>query len=399
MPLRFMLLRSLLLTAACCLASLASAQEKTTPLDGREGRPLALENFRPRPMLRLLSHQPPRAKFPIVDVHMHPFIRLHHAPDTLEQYVRLMDDQNIAVSVSLDGMMNDRFDEHLKYLWTKHRDRFVIFANIDWQGTGKTDDPSSWDCQRPDFARRTVQSLTEAHARGVTGLKVFKDFGLVYRNPDGSLIAIDDPRWDPIWEACGRLQMPVIIHVADPAAFFLPIDEHNERWEELHRHPEWSFYRPDGPRREALFEAFLRVVERHRGTTFIGAHLLDVEDLATVSGWLDKHPNLVLEIASRIAELGRQPYTARQFLLAYQDRIMFGTDGPRAKERLLPHWRFLETFDENFPYAENPFPPQGLWNIYGVGLPDEVLRKLYYRNAARIIPGVKERLAKLQPER
>ncbi|MBL8825895.1 MAG: amidohydrolase [Planctomycetaceae bacterium] len=381
-----------ILVAISLAAHTAAAQDKPPVLDGRDGRQLLLENFRPQSMLRLTPQQPQRAKFPVVDVHMHPRIRLRHNVEQLDDYVRLMDDQNIAMSVSLDATLGPIFDEHLDYVWKKHRDRFVVFANVNWQGQGKPDDPSSWDCHRPEFARRTVEQLAAAHARGVTGLKVFKDFGLVYRNPDGSFIKIDDPRWDPIWAECGRLGMPIIIHVADPAAFFLPIDEKNERWEELHRHPEWSFYGPQFPRRDELFAAFLRVVKRHPQTTFIGAHLLDPEDLNRVAGWLDEHPNLVLEIASRIAELGRQPYTARRFILRYQDRLMFGTDGPRVRDRLLPHWRFLETWDENFAYAENPFPPQGLWNIYGIGLPDDVLRKLYSENATRIVPGVKEKL-------
>jgi len=176
--------------------------------------------------------------------------------------------------------------------------------------------------------------------------------------------------------------------------FFQPIDERNERWEELHRHPEWSFYGPQFPKREALLAAFLAIVERHPQTTFIGAHVAsNSEDLKTAGEWLEKYPNLVVEIASRISELGRQPYTARKFFLKYADRIMFGTDGPRVPERLFPYWRFLETDDEYFAYAENPFPPQGFWNIYGIYLPDDVLKKVYHENAARIIPGVREKLA------
>jgi predicted TIM-barrel fold metal-dependent hydrolase len=187
--------------------------------------------------------------------------------------------------------------------------------------------------------------------------------------------------------------LPVLIHVADPAAFFLPIDETNERWEELHRHPEWSFYGPQFPRREKLLADFLRVVERHPRTVFIGAHLAsNSEDLATLGQWLDRYPNLVVEIASRIAELGRQPFTARRFLIQYQDRLLFGTDGPWPEERLRLYWRFLETEDEYFPYSERPFPPQGFWNIYGVNLPDEVLRKIYYENALRVLPGAREKL-------
>jgi predicted TIM-barrel fold metal-dependent hydrolase len=375
-------------------ACLPAAEPDRPPLDGRDGHDLALDQFRPVPMLRVEEHAPPRAKFPVVDVHVHPRIRFHHAPQMLDAFVKLMDEQNIAVCVSLDGGLGSQLDEHIEYLWTKYRDRFVIYANIDWQGGGKADDFSTWDCHRPDFGRRMAMALADAKQKGVSGLKVFKDFGLRYRNPDGTLVKIDDPRWDPIWDACGTLGLPVIIHVGDPAAFFLPVDEKNERWEELHRHPDWSFYGSDFPKRDELFAAFNRVMAWHPRTTFIGAHFADnPEDLTTVGQWLDKYPNLVIEIASRTNELGRQPYTARKFFLKYADRIMFGTDGPRERGRLLPYWRFLETFDEYFPYAENPFPPQGFWNIYGIGLPDDVLRKVYHENAARIIPGVKERLA------
>ena len=239
-----------------------------------------------------------------------------------------------------------------------------------------------------------AQQLADAKRRGAVGLKVFKQLGLYYRNPDGSLIAIDDPRWDPIWEAAGRLGLPVIIHSADPVAFFEPVNQYNERWEELHRHPDWSFYGTEYPSHDELLEARNRVIARHPNTTFIGAHVANYpEDLAQVSQWLDEHPNLVVEISSRIAELGRQPKAAKEFFERYADRIMFGSDGPRPAARLLPHWRFFETEDEYFPYAETPFPPQGLWNIHGLGLSDDILRKLYHENAARIIPGVREKLS------
>ena len=376
---------SLWLTSSCVFAE--------EPLDGREGRNLALDQFRPKSQLKVAEHPPPRAKFAVVDVHVHPRIRFRHSPEQLDDFVKLMDSQNIAVCVSLDGGLGVAFDEHARYLWTKYRDRFVIFANIDWQGGGRADDPASWDCQRPDFARRMAGELAAVKKKGASGLKIFKEFGLGYRNPDGSLVKIDDSRWDPIWAACGELGLPVIMHTADPAAFFEPIDERNERWEELHRHPEWSFYGPKWPSRAELHAARDRVISRHPKTTFIGAHLAnDGEDLQQVGRWLDEHPNLVVEMASRIAELGRQPRTARRFLIKYADRVMFGTDGPRPAGRLLPYWRFLETEDEYFPYAENPFPPQGFWNIYGVALPDEALEKIYHENAARLIPGVQERL-------
>lgn len=385
----------IVLLAAFSVATCVFAQEEANespPLDGRDGRPLALEEFRPKSQLVLPNHQPPRAKFPVVDVHVHPRGRFRHVPERLDEFVRVMDEQNVALCVSLDGRLGEELEEHKAYL-APYADRFLIFANVDWQGSGRRDDPASWDCHRPDFGHRMADALADAQRRGAVGLKVFKALGLYYKNPDGSLIAIDDPRWDPIWEACGRLGMPVLMHTADPVAFFEPIDQYNERWEELHRRPYWSFYGDEFPSHAELLAARNRVIARHPDTTFIGAHIANYpENLAEVSKWLDEYPNLMVDTASRIAELGRQPYTARKFIIKYADRIMFGTDGPRPAARMLPNWRFFETRDEYFPYAENPFPPQGLWNIHGIGLPDDVLRKLYSENAARIIPGVKEKL-------
>lgn len=363
-------------------------------LDGRDGRDLALSRFRPRPSLRGRQTLLKQARFPVVDVHTHFGIRLRGNREQLASFVEVMDRNQIAVCCSLDGRLGDAFREHADYLWKAYPNRFLIFANIDWQGTGAVDDPASWDCQRPDFGRRMARALAEAKEMGASGLKVFKQFGLTYRDADGSLLKIDDPRWDPIWQACGELQLPILIHTADPIAFFQPIDETNERWEELYRHPEWSFYGPQFPRREALLAARNRVIARHPKTIFIGAHVANSpEDLAQVSTWLDQYPNLVVEFASRIGELGRQPYTAREFFLKYQDRILFGTDGPWPEPRLHYYWRFLETLDEYFPYSEKEFPPQGFWNIYGIGLPDEVLRKVYHGNAVRIVPGLAAKLA------
>ena len=402
------LLASLLIAALVCIGpayvSLAQDPDPATskPLDGRDGRELLLRNFRPQSMLRLPRRRPLRAKFPVVDVHTHPRYRLKHDPEKLTEFVKLMDAHNIAVCVSLDATLGDAFGEHTKYLWTRYKSRFVVFANIQWRGDGKAGEPATWACNKPGFARMVAAQLAEAKKAGASGLKLFKRFGLTYRNADGTLIKVDDRRWDPIWKACGELELPVLIHTADPAAFFLPIDEKNERWEELSRHPDWSFYgsqRPEKyshlkwPSRDDLLAARNRVIERHPKTVFIGAHLANnPEDLATVAKWLDRYPNLFADVTSRIAELGRQPYTARRFFVKYADRILFGTDGPRTAARLLPHWRFFETLDENFAYAENPFPPQGLWNIHGLGLPEDVLKKLYHDNAAKLIPGVKQRL-------
>lgn len=373
----------------------ALGQEKAQQSPTIDNTPteLALRDFRPQSMLRVKDNTPTAAKFPVVDVHTHFRFKLRGSDKALEDYIKLMDRNNIAVNVSLDGQLGDNWEEHKKLLWTKHKQRFVIFVHIDWRGSAGEDDVANWDCHRPDFARRIARQLAEAKTQGASGLKIFKSFGLQLKNPDETQIAIDDPRWDPIWKACGDLEMPVLIHTADPMAFFAPIDETNERWEELSRHPDWSFFGDEFPARGALLAARNRVIARHPQTIFIGAHMANgPEDLAQVGRWLDDYPNLVVEIASRIGELGRQPYTAREFFEKYQDRILFGTDGPWPEARLRLYWRFLETNDEYFPYSEKPFPPQGLWRIYGIGLPDDVLEKVYYKNAARIVPGVKQRL-------
>lgn len=368
----------------------------TRILCGQESPTVPLSEFLPVPRLSAKQTDLQKAKFPVVDAHSHFWIRLRHDPDQLEGFVKLMDRNHIAVSVSLDGRLGTRLEEHMEYLWTDYKDRFVIFANIDWQGTGRGGAPATWACHQPGFVRNTVHELQAAVGRGISGVKVFKSFGLYLKNPDGTLITIDDERFAPIWEACGELGIPVIMHTADPSAFFEPIGPENERLEELSRHPEWHFPSDRYPSRQELHAARDRLFERHRNTTFIAAHMAnDAEDLEETAQFLQRHPNAVVEIASRISELGRQPYSARDFLIKYQDRILFGTDGPWPEKRYHYYWRFLETRDEYFPYSEKPFPPQGFWRIYGVYLPDAVLRKIYFENAARIIPGVAERLRKL----
>ncbi|MEQ1825047.1 MAG: amidohydrolase family protein [Pirellula sp.] len=349
-----------------------------------------------KPQLVVASTDIQRAASPVVDVHTHFYVKGKHDADLLDRYVEMMDRNNVAVSVSLDGTLFSRLDEHGEFLWRKYLDRFVVFGNIDFQGNGVADRPESWACNQPEFVRRIVEKLKEAKGQErIAGLKFFKDFGLQYRNSDGTLIAIDDARWDPIWSICGELGIPVIMHTADPSAFFEPITPANERYGELNVHPEWSFADARFPDRSTLHQARNRVIARHRQTTFIAAHFAnDAEDLSELSGWLEEYPNMMIEFASRINELGRQPYTARRFFERFQDRILFGTDGPWPETRVRLYWRFLETFDEYFPYSEKVPPPQGNWRIYGIGLQASVLEKIYFKNAARIIPGVETRLAK-----
>jgi predicted TIM-barrel fold metal-dependent hydrolase len=355
--------------------------------------PLSISEFTPQPAASLSHTRLERAKFPVVDAHTHFGLRLRHDAQQLKGFVELMDRNQIAICVSLDGMLGPRLDEHLRFLWTDFRDRFVIFAHIDWQGRAAKDRPADWDCNQSDFARRMAIELRLAAEKGISGLKVFKSLGLEYRNPDGSFIAVDDPRFDPIWQTCGELGLPVLIHTGDPSAFFQPITPENERYEELSRHPEWHFPADRFPSRSDLHAARENLFRRHRETRFIAAHFgNDAEDLSDAARILETYPNVVLDIASRISELGRQPYSARDFFLRFSDRILFATDGPWPEERYQSYWRFAETRDEYFPYSEKPIPPQGLWRIYGIHLPDEVLRKIYFENAARLIPGVAQRL-------
>ncbi|MEZ6064295.1 MAG: amidohydrolase family protein [Planctomycetaceae bacterium] len=344
-------------------------------------------SFAPAPALKVEEQILTRSKFPCVNVHSHPG---QLTSEEIDEMVAVMEEANIACSISLDGKAGPRFLEHYDALTSRHPGRFVVFVRMDYMGDGDPDDPATWDVNQPGFGGRMADKLSLAVRQGASGLKLLKDLGLLVKNVDGSLVTPDDPRFDPVWQRAGELGVPVLWHTADPIAFFTPTDERNERWEELYRHPEWSFYGDEFPEHQELIDARNRVIARHTRTTFICAHMADVpEDLAKLGGYLDHYPNMHVEIAARVAELGRQPYTARKFFLKYADRILFGTDGVPPMTELIPHFRFLETWDENFPYEDNPFPPQGLWNIYGLGLPDDVLKKVYNENAARLIPGVR----------
>jgi len=337
-----------------------------------------ISEFSPTPKLKVRQTLLKRSKFPSIDVHCHFGRRLRSDPEQLAAFVKTMDRHNIAVCVSFDAILGSEQD-HLRFL-APHKERFVSFAYIDFVGPGKRESPETWACNQAGFIRQTCLQLTAAKEAGICGLKFYKQFGLRVKQSDGSLYAIDAPKWDPIWETCGKLGLPVIMHTADPSAFFDRITIENERYEELARHPDWSFHGDEFPSRDELLEARNGVIERHPKTKFIGAHVGGgAEDLSRVQQWLDRYSNLSVEIASRIGEMGRQPFTAREFLR---------TDGPWPELRLTYYWRFLETHDEYFPYSEKRPQPQGLWNIYGVKLPDEVLEKIYFRNACKLIPGL-----------
>lgn len=369
---------------------------------------LYLDEFRPRAELRAAAHPLERAKFPCINVHTHPD---KLSDEELREMIRVMDESQIAASVVLDGEIGPRFVGQADRFLRQHPGRFLLFVRMDYIGNGDPQNPATWDMHRPDFGQQMADRLTEAVKLGASGLKLLKDLGLTHKDRNGLLIAPDDRRFDPVWRRAAELGVPVLWHCSDPVAFFRPGDSTNERWEELHRHPEWGFQQVDlshlpppvdlppgvPAAHRQLIEARNRVIARHPQTQFICAHMADIpEDLTLLSRYLDQYPNMHVEISARVSELGRQPYTARKFFMKYPDRILFGTDGVPPVSELIPHWRFLETFDENFPYEDNPFPPQGLWNIHGIGLPDEILQKVYSANAARLIPGAAATLQRMK---
>jgi len=238
----------------------------------------------------------------------------------------------------------------------------------------------------------TIALLRRHVALGARGLKVLKELGLHYRDGEGNLIAVDDARLAPIWEEAGKLGVPVLIDQSDPAAFFDPITPENEHYETLTKYPSWSFADPRFPRKAELMQRRDNLVRRHRGTTFILAHVANnPENLGYVARLLDENPNANIDFSARLDELGRQPYTAREFMIRYQDRICFGTDMPVSPEMYRCYFRFLETFDEFFyaPDYDGTFG-RHRWPIYGLGLPAEVLRKIYHENALRLVPGLRE---------
>ena len=282
-----------------------------------------------------------------------------------------MDQTNGKAVVILTGMWGEKLQKVIDTMVKPYPGRFMVFAQIDFS---KIDDPN--------FGQEMVAQLDDAVARGARGLKQLKDLGLGVRDRTGKLIAVDDPRLDPIWEECGRLGIPVSIHTGDPEAFFHPTDGANERYEELMENPSWSFYGPQFPALEQLLEARNRVFARHPNTTFVSLHMGWPENLDWVAHMLDQYPNVIVEFGAREAELGRQPRQAREFFLKYQDRIMFGTDNGMDEEMYRNHFRWLETADEYFDYWG--YPAQGRWKIYGLDLPDPALEKIYHLNAERV---------------
>ncbi len=338
--------------------------------DADSKKTILLKDFHPEPALHAAVHEIQRAKFPVIDVHSHTndAVGIGDRVDPKEMIAR-MDRLNIKTIVVLTGMWGDKLQSIIDNMVKPYSGRFVVFTQFDWS---KINDPN--------FSQLMVRQIDESVARGARGLKVLKELGLGVRDSTGKLIPIDDPRLDPAWEECGRLGIPVFIHVADPEAFFHPVDARNERYEELIEHPDWSFYGPQFPSMQELFAQRDRMFARHPHTTFVALHFGSwPENLDFVEQTLRTFPNVMIETGAREGELGRQPRRTREIFMKYSNRIMFGTDEGAEEAMYRNYFRWLETEDEYFPYAQ--YPQQGRWMIYGLGLPDNVLENVYHRNA------------------
>ncbi len=360
--------------------------------------PLDIKDFQPKSMLHVPETRVPRSRFPVIDIHTHlsfaakskAGVALSEENNYLEEpgpLLKVMDAKNLRAMVNLTGSVGAGLRDAVRRYDQAHPGRFYTFTEPWWSRSNQ-----------PDYPKFQADELARARKDGARGLKILKTLGLYLRRDltTGPLIKIDDKRFDPMWEQCGALNLPVAIHISDPEAFFLPTDRFNERFEELNNHPDWSFHGRDFPSNQELQEARNRVIARHPKTQFVVLHVGNwAENLAYVSECMDRYPNFHVELGARIGELGRQPRNSRKFFDRYQDRILFGTDavphGHETPQQIFGealyeiYYRFLETEDEYFDYAPAPVPPQGRWQIYGVGLPEGVLRKVYNENAARLL--------------
>jgi predicted TIM-barrel fold metal-dependent hydrolase len=394
--------RRTFLSTAAGAATLTSACSNPPPNPDLQGEApaaqMTLSEFEPKSMLVTPENPVDRARFPVIDMHTHvsgltrrepqPDDPLQGTPEErFAKIVSWMDETNLQTMVNLTGGTGDELQQNIEKMQNAHPGRYLICTV-----------PTYDKIREADYPQWQADELGRAKEAGAKGLKISKTLGLYLReNGDGTpLVKIDDPRFDPMWDAAGKLGLPVFIHIADPDAFFTPTDRFNERWEELGNHPNWSFYGKDYPQKAELLAARNRVIEKHPGTTFVCLHVANhPENLDEVSAWLDRYANMNVEIGARLGELGRQPRRARKFFEDYQDRILYGTDAsPHGsavpQQDLTPamfrcYFRFLETLDEYFDYSPAATPPQGRWKIYGIGLPDEILKKVYHNNAARIM--------------
>lgn len=338
---------------------------------------ISFEDYNPKSTLVVSSNEIKRSKYPFIDIHNHQF---DMPVKDLSDLVSEMDSLNMAFMVNLSGFRGQYLKMCLDNIKKNAPERLGVFVNLNWE-----------NIDSDTFLENNIKILRDAKKDGAIGLKVYKSLGLTDKDSNGNRIAVNDPRIDPIWEECGKLGFPVLIHSADPASFWKPKDKNNERWLELKQKPN-RYRNPElFPSFESIIAEQHNVFEKHPKTIFINAHLGWMgNDLDRLSSHLDKYPNVVTEIGAVLAELGRQPKRARKFFIDHQDKILFGKDAYNQKE-YYTYFRVLETEDEYFDYYRKR---HAFWKMYGLGLPDSILKKVYYKNALRILPSINKSLFK-----
>jgi uncharacterized protein len=329
------------------------------------------ETYNPPSTLKVPEHKLTKAKYPFIDVHNHQ----SGMPNMdLKTLITEMDKMNMQVMVNLSGESGNTIKQSITNIKDHYPKRFIVFANVNFNGVGNA-----------DWGEKAAKQLEEDVKNGANGLKIFKGLGLSNKDINGKRITVDDPRLDPVWKKAGELKIPVIIHTADPKPFWQPMDASNERWLELATHARRQRSDTDPAPWDTLIAEQHRMFKKHPGTTFIAAHFgWYPNDLAKLGSLLDEMPNVVVEFGAVIAELGRQPRQAKAFFTKYQDRILFGKDS-WVPDEYATYFRVLETEDEYFPYHKKY---HAFWAMYGMGLPDAILKKVYYKNALRIIPNI-----------
>jgi uncharacterized protein len=364
------------LAAATLALSLLSAPTDAQVRRNEQQRPpsMTLEEYEPASMLVIAEHPVRKAKYPFVDVHGHQDLSMDAA--ALDALVAQMDRMGLRTMVNLSGGSGERLAAQVRNARARHPGRFVVFANVDWSRINE-----------PDFARNAAAQLEhDVKQGGAVGLKIFKNLGMDTYWADGSRVRTDDPRLAPIWDRAGALRIPVLIHTAEPPAFFLPVDRHNERYLELTQFPGRTRPPAKYPPFDSLIAEQHRMFRRHPATTFISAHLSWLgQDLGRLGRTLDSIPNMNVEVAAALYEIGRQPRAGRAFFTKYQDRILMGKDTFGGEDEYAVYFRIFETNDEYFPWYRRR---HAFWGMYGLGLPDSVLKKVYYGNALRIVPGL-----------
>jgi uncharacterized protein len=326
------------------------------------------ETYNPPSTLVVPENKPAKSKFPFIDIHNHQF---NMPTMDLGNLIREMDKLNMAIMVNLSGQSGDNIVKSVNNIKSNYPNRFIVFANVDWSGVGS-----------PGWGEKAARQLEEDVKNGARGLKVYKNLGFSVKDVDGKRVKVDDPRLNPVWQKCAELKIPVLIHTADPRSFWDPVDDKNERWLELVTHPN----RKRGPDNPIPFEDLIleqqNMFKANPKTPFIAAHFGWLpNDLGRLSKLMDQMPNVNVEFGAVIAELGRQPKMAKKFFEKYQDRILFGKDS-WVPEEYATYFRVLETEDEYFPYHKKY---HAFWRMYGLGLPDNILKKVYYDNAARLL--------------